>query len=350
MAGSSSDRQVTMREIAKRSGVSIATVSRVLSESGYPVSESVRSRVLAIAESLHYMPNDLGRSLRTRNTRVVGVILPNITNPYYAQLLQGIDDAAMRAEFRVLFLSAHRDPALEEKSIEMLLRERVMGMLLASIRVDSAAVQRAQRMGLRVITLEQKQTLDVSHIGFDYRAGAQIMLEHLLSLGHQRIAYVGAPLDRFSRIELLEGYRASLLAHGITPRREYEWLGIQESDSVGIYELENGQACVAALTGGDEAPTACFCINDMTALGLIAALRQRGIRVPEDISVTGFDNIPMGEVCVPPLTTIHQHAYQMGKIAFEQLMKQLNTENSASYTLTLTPELILRESTAPVSR
>ena len=339
--------QPTLSDVARASGVSLATVSRVLSGSGYAVSEATRGKVLAAARALHYMPNALGKNLKTRRSHAVGAVLPNITNPYYAQLFQGIGDAAMKRDWRVLLCNAHRSARLEERSIEMLLSERVEGLLLASISAETGAVRRAVEMGCAVITLEQELPLPCDHVGFDYRAGARMATGHLIGLGHTRVGFTGAPLDRFSRAAMLEGYRAAMASHGLPVREDWVWLGAAEADTAGVYEIENGRACARRFAAMDGRPTACVCLNDMTAMGLIRGLIEQGLRVPEDVSVIGFDNIPVGELCVPPLTTIDQRAARLGQLAFERLIERVEGGgDEPPRAVRLEPELILRASTA----
>ncbi|MBQ2955546.1 MAG: LacI family DNA-binding transcriptional regulator [Clostridia bacterium] len=335
-------RQATLRDIARHCGLSIATVSRVLSDSDYVVSEATRQRVLASAEQLHYMPNELGKSLKTSSTRDIGVILPNITNPYYALLLQGITDEADRQGYHVLLCSSHRNAPREADNISRLLSKRVDGILLSSINPDPEAVRRAVSVGCRLLALEQPIPLDCPQVGFDYRLGAMMATEHLLSLGHRRIGFLGAPLDRPSRRMMLEGYRAALTNAGIAPNPDYEMLSGIESERPGIYEIENGRESAQLFMHMSPMPTGYIAINDMTAIGAMRAFTSAGLRIPEDISVIGFDNIPYCELSAPPLTTIDQHAYSLGSLALRCLLDR--DEPSSA----LPPTLVERCSTGPV--
>ena len=334
-------KQATLRDIANHCGLSVATVSRVLSDSEYVVSEATRKRVLASAELLNYMPNELGKSLKTRSTRDIGVILPNITNPYYALLLQGVHDEADRQGYHILLCNSHRDAPREAENISMLLSKRVDGILLSSINPDPEAVRRAISVGCRVLALEQPIPLDCPQVGFDYRLGAMMAARHLISLGHRRIGFLGAPLDRPSRRMMLDGYRAALTEAGIAVTPAYEMLSGVESDRIGVYEIENGGECARDAMQLNPMPTGYVALNDMTAIGAMRAFAAADLRIPEDISIIGFDNIPYCELSSPPLTTVDQHAYELGALAVRKLLDPASKETAHL------PSLVVRGSCGP---
>ena len=333
-------RQTTLRDVAAHCGLSLATVSRVLSDSSYTVSESTRQRVLDSARTLNYMPNELGKSLKTRSTRDIGVILPNITNPYYALLLQGITDEAERFGYHILLCSSHRNPEREAENISTLLGKRVDGILLSSINPDPEAVHRAQAAACPLLAIEQPLSVPCPLVGFDYRGGAMMAARHLIELGHKRIAFIGAPLDRPSRRMMLEGYRAALTEHSIPLRSEYELLDGVDSERRSTYEIENGQECARRILRMNPMPTACVCLNDMTAIGAMRAFTAAGVRVPEDISLIGFDNIPFCELTSPALTTVEQHARELGALSVRRLLGKDDSTPAPA------PTLVLRQSTA----
>lgn len=331
-------KQATLRDIARHSGLSLATVSRVLSDSEYVVSEATKKRVLDSAAQLNYMPNELGKSLKTRSTRDIGVVLPNITNPYFAQLLQGITDEADRRGYHVLLCSSHRNADRETENIAMLLGKRVDGILLSSISPDLETVRRAVSVGCRVLALEQPLPIDCPQLGFDYRLGSMLATKHLIDLGHREIGFIGAPPDRPSRRMMLEGYRSAMTEAGLPLRPEYELLSGMESERPGVFELENGGECARTFLAMDRRPTGYVAINDMTAIGAMRVFSAAGLRIPEDLSIVGFDNIPYCELCTPPLTTIDQHAYELGALAVRRLLDADSEET------TLSPALVERGS------
>ena len=326
-------KQATLRDIARHSGLSLATVSRVLSDSDYVVSEATRQRVLSAAAELNYMPNELGKSLKTRSTRDIGVILPSITNPYFALLLQGITDEADKRGYHVLLCSSHRNAQREAENISMLVSKRVDGILLSSISPALETVRRAASVGCRILALEQPLPIDCPQLDFDYRQGAMLAARHLIALGHREIGFIGAPTDRPSRRMMLEGYRAALIEAGLPLRPEYEMLSGVESERVGVYELENGGECARAFLRMKKMPTGFVALNDMTAIGAMRVFTAAGVRIPEDISIVGFDNIPYCDLCSPPLTTIDQHAYELGALAVRKLLDHHSAETALPPTL-----------------
>ncbi len=328
------------------SGMSLATVSRVLSGSDYAVSEPSRRAVLSAAKKLRYMPNALGKSLKTSSTREIGVVIPNITNPYYALLLQGIQDAAAQREYHILLCNSNRDAGQEARDIHSLLAKRVDGILLASISQSVEAVQYALDIGCTLITMEQELPIRCIHVGFDYRAGSWMATKHLIDKGHRRIAFIGAPPSRHSRQQMLAGYRQCLAEHALPVDERMIQLSETENESQSIYEMENGAACAAKLLENQDRPTAFVCLNDMTAIGAMRALSARGFRVPQDVSVIGFDNIPFCEVCDPPLTTIDQHAYAIGEMSTKLIIERIENEDANQCSLTLQPTLVERRSTS----
>lgn len=337
-------KQATLRDIAQHCGLSIATVSRVLSDSSYVVSDATRKRVLDSARQLNYTPNELGKSLKTRSTRDIGVILPNITNPYYALLLQGITDEAEKQGYHILLCSSHRNADREAENILTLLAKRVDGILISSINPDLEAVRRAMVTGCRVIAVEQTLSLSCPQVGFDYRQGALIATQHLILLGHRRIGFIGAPLDRPSRRMMLEGYREALSEAGIALNPANEMLSGLESERVGIYEIENGSDCARAFMKMERMPTGYVCLNDMTAIGALRAFSAAGYRIPDDLSLIGFDNIPFCELTSPRLTTVEQHAYSLGRLAIRRMIEGEHAGEIPS------PTLVVRGSTGPARR
>jgi len=340
-------KRATLRDVANYCQLSLATVSRVLANSDYNVSEKARKAVWEAAKTLHYTPNALGRNLKTQNTRTIGVIIPNITNPYYAQLLLGIGDKAMQAGYNILLCNSYRLGEVENKGLEMLISERAAGILLVSIGCNYNLIQHAQDLSIPVVTLEQTLSCkeeSFCHIGFDYFSGAKLAVDYLYTKGHRRIAFVGAPPIYHSRREMLAGYRAALAEKSIPTPVPLEWLGIDETDTTQLYELGNGEACAQSFTKLPDPPTAYLCINDQSAIGLIKGLQALGIRVPEDVSVIGFDNIPQGALLTPALTTIDQHAYQMGALGFEKLLAQIQNPDIKPESVTLSPQLVERDS------
>ena len=339
-------KRPTIHDVARLCGVSTATVSRVLNAADYPVSAALRERVLAAANELHYTPNLFGKALKTSSSRDLGVIVPNMTNPYYAMLLQGVYDVALKEEYHVILCSANRDPKLEAESLRTLRAKQVDGILLASINADPSAVEEALRFGCPVVAMEQAVTAPCIQVGFDYRQGAYLATKHLVEHGHQRIGFIGAPLDRPSRRSMLAGYLDCLKEYGCQIREEDIMLPTLEQEQTQVYEFANGAACAEAFCAMVSRPTGFVCINDMTALGAMGRFSDKGLRIPEDVSVIGFDNIPYCEISTPALSTIDQHAYEMGSMSARLIIEHIRWPEKAQYSVTLMPTLIERASVA----
>lgn len=342
-------KQATIYDIAKHCNVSPATVSRVLGKSSYPVKAATREKILQAAKQMKYVPNLIGQSLKTNVSRDIGVILPNITNPIYTQLIQGIYDNAAKLDYQVLLCDSHRTPVQENKNIDSLISKRVGGIILASISKQSEAARRALEFGVRVVTIEQELPLDCIHVGFDYRAAGYLATKTLIASGHRKIGFIGAPLDRSSRLQMLDGFKSCLIDHGLTPNDTFIMLSENESEMSSIYELNNGIAHAQHCLSLMQRPTGYVCINDITALGFIRGFTESGLRVPEDVSVIGFDNIPYCSLVSKGLTTIDQHAYEMGSIASDILIKQITNPDTVQYSVTLAPELVTRGSVMSIA-
>lgn len=337
-------KNVTIYDVAERSGVSVASVSRVLAKVEYPVSEQTRAKVLRAAKELNYTVNAMGKMLKTQSTREIGVIVPTISNPSYAQLVEGIQSVAIANGYHILLYNSHRDSDTEGRNVRMLLEKRVDGILMVSIGGLKDLAERAQRLNCRLITLEQELDMGQVHVGYDYLRAGELAAEHLIARGHRRIAFVGARLDRPSRIHMLEGCRRALERAGLAVRQDWIWLGAEENEGQGLYEVENGKAAAARLAALDERPTGCVCLNDLTALGVMQGFAARGLTVPGDVSVVGFDNITYGELSTPKLTTIDQHSEQMGRTAMTMMIGQILHPDVSQSSVQLEPELIERGS------
>ncbi|MDF2716270.1 MAG: transcriptional regulator, LacI family protein [Paenibacillus sp.] len=336
-------KSLTIHDIAKMADVSSATVSRVLSNSSYPVSPELRSKILRIAKETNYVPNLLGKQLKTKTSMTIGVVIPTITNLFYSSIILGVEEIARKNNYQVLLCNSFQDPELEDKYIQAMFEKQVRGLVISSISSDKKQLKHFIDMGLNVVALDQKMEMeDVSQVDFDYRKGGYIATKHLLGKGHERIAYLTAPLDRPSRISIHEGYLAAMSEAGLEPIIQE---GGKETYS-GTYEFENGKEQTRRLMDRGERPTAIFACNDMTAFGVVNELSSKGVKVPEDISVMGFDGIDFGQMMTPPLTTVLQPTYEMGRLACNMLLDVLIDGKKPETGIMLQPKLLERESVA----
>jgi LacI family transcriptional regulator len=337
-------RKPTIYDIAKRCGVSGATVSRALSNSGYPVKPSVRAAIEAAATELGYTPNAVGRMLRRRESMDIGVVLPNLSNPYFTSVLLGLETEAHRLGFNVLLSSSFRDPDTEMRALRMLATKQVAGAIVSLTRPDAAMLREMQAGGVGFVTFDQKvEGLLCSRVEFDFEAAGRLAVDHLVAQGHTDIVFVSSPIDRPSRVDLRAGFLEGLARHGISVGGHRCLVGGHESEGTEGYEVENGRQLAAMLAERTPVPTAVFAANDITAFGVIQTLTARGIRVPEDVSVLGFDDLPFSAWVTPALSTIAHPAFETGAMAMRLLAESLKDRERISVER-FAPRLVLRAS------
>lgn len=343
-------KRVTIHDIAKLSGTSSATVSRVLSNSSYPVSKELKRKIKKVAEEHHYIPNMIGKQLKTHNNMTIGAIIPTISNPFYSSVMQGIEEVARKNNYHVFLCNSLQNPRIEDEYVKTLFENQVKGVIISSISNNRKQLRHLISLGLNVIAIDQQIVIpEVQQIEFNYRKGGYMATKYLIEQGHRHIAYVSAPLDRYSRQSIYEGYCEALREAGIELRDEY--IQIAEADAGqydGIYEFGNGRRQTRKLLQLTNRPTAIFACNDMTAFGVINELDAHDMKVPDDMSVIGFDNIEFSQMVTPPLTTIRQPDFDMGKLACTILLNMMKGEHS-NEAIMLEPALIERKSVTKIT-
>lgn len=334
----------SIMDLARRANVSPTTVSRVLNNSSHPVSEATRLRVLEAAEELNYRPNALARAMITRRTQIVGVIVGDSSDPYFSTIVRGIETAARAHEYLVIICNTERDPAVEKNYLALLRDYQVDGIIFAGGSVQETTelakiVETLEEDGVALVALNPHTAVS-AEVRVDNVAASQEMTEHLLQLGHRRIALIEGPQEITTTAHRLQGYRQALEAAGVPFNPELVWPG--------QFTFESGVEAAHRYLATAEKPTALFASNDQTAIGAIAVLRQARVRIPEDVSVAGFDDIELARYMAPSLTTIEVPMHQMGMEGMWHLLSQLAGEESAP--LVLVPHrLITRDSTGPAS-
>jgi LacI family repressor for deo operon, udp, cdd, tsx, nupC, and nupG len=337
-------RNATIQDVARQANVSTATVSRVLSKSG-PVSQKTRDGVLEAIKMTGYRVNQAARNLRMQRAGAVLVLVPNLGKPFYSGILAGISDGFAGSDLAVLITDTDSQPLNDTALAEQFTDGRIDGAIVLDGRMSSEALRQctAQGAGDRIIFLcEWVEGEDFPVISSDNAAGARLAIQHLHALGHRKIAHVTGPdgnvLTAARRAGMIEE-RAKL---GLPVRPE--WI------IRGDFSLESGHDAAQKILGMSDRPTAVFCSADMVAFGLISGLLEGGLRVPEDISVVGFDDIEMSEFYVPALTTIRQDRHVLGRCAAEVLLHRLKTSGAPPLPQSAVPvELIVRASTKPPS-
>lgn len=342
-------KQATIRDVAERAGVSLATVSRVLNDTAYPVSPELKQKVREAAEQLQYIPNG-SRGLSYGQQKDIGLVLPNITNQFYMQTMLGVGDVLVKQDYNLVLCNTVRSARQERAFLRQLYNKGVKGVILSSVDENADIVNEYARKGMKFVLLDQKiSNMECSGISFDNREGARIATQYLLEQKHTSIAFATLPMNRWTRTEMFKGYQGALRSAGLTCSRRlvYERMP-EEVPNYSNLELEAG--CMIAkefLKAGCPA-TAIVCINDMLAIGVIRTLVQSGVRVPEDVSVVGFDDIPFSGIFMPALTTVHCSAVEMGRLAALMLLDSFENEmQEAPVSMRLSPTLVVRDSVCP---
>lgn len=331
--------RVKITDIARKLGVSPATVSRALSNSGL-VAEPTLSRIREEAAALNYRPNVSARNLRTRRSKAVLMVVRDVGNPFYLDVLKGVEAAAREAGYAVLMGNTENDPERETGYFDMLRDGHADGMVLITGQLPQAG---RYRDGVPadlpiVVALETIDKSGLPHIQIDNRAAARDAVEHLIALGHTQIAHIAGPLPEQMSELRLQGYRAAMQAAGLPIPSAYE----QRGD----YLLGSGKRLCRTLMALPKPPTAIFAANDEMAFGVIAAAHELGLSVPGDLSVVGFDDIYLSEAFQPPLTTISQPRADVGRAAMTVLLDILDGKGAPSTPLVLPTTLQIRGSTA----
>lgn len=340
------NKKATIYDIAREVGTSGATVSRVLSNNGYPVKEVLRQNILDTAKRMNYSPNMIGRMLKKNACRDIGVIIPTISNPFYPEVVLGIEQEARKFGYVIFLCNSFRDASSERKYIESLCQRQVKGIIISSSGENERFLKEIQDNGVNIVLFDQDiVNLSCSKVGYNYIKGGTIAVEYLIGMGHSNIAFITSPMVKGSRKDLFEGYRATLLRNNI-PFREQNVIEseTEEESQNGSYEFQNGKTLAKRFLQLTDRPTAIFCVNDMTAFGIIQELLQNNISVPGDVSVVGFDNIEISLMTNPPLTTIHQPAYETGKLACKLLLDSLEGKRRDDVSIILEPSLVERKS------
>lgn len=340
-------KPTTIHDIAKVAQVSSATVSRVMSNSGYPVSKQTKEKILKVAKELNYIPNLIGKQLKENKSRTIGVIIPTIINPFYSSVIFGIEEVARQNDYTVIACNSLHDPTLEEEYIRTMVEKQIKGLIISSISKNKSQLKNFMKNGLNVMAIDQKiDEDDISQIEFDYQRGGFLATKHLQSKGHRRIGYITSKIDRPSRQSIAQGYLDAMKLAGLEPMIEEA-----NSDDVytPLYDFDIGRKLTQRMLKAEELPTAIFACNDMMAFGVIHELSQQQMRVPEDMSVMGFDGIDFGQMMNPQLTTIKQPDYEMGKMACKMLLDIMNGENNPMFDIMLQPKLIERGSVKDIN-
>lgn len=334
-----SSKHPTILDVANKAGVSKSLVSLVMRGSTR-VSEQSRKKVLAAARQLGYRPNTAARVLVRQRSNLLGVMVSDLHNPFFPEVLDGVGDQARDSDYRMLMTTGVRVPAHELDAVNTLLELRVDGLVLASPRFPTADVAVAAESVPTVMLGKPARTRLADAVYNDDKVGSRLVVDHLAELGHKRITHISAPRG----------------AGGATRRTGYikamEAVGLEKHVSVtpGGFTEEEGANAMRQILDAKTLPTAVFVTNDISAIGVLEALDDAGLRVPEDISVVGYDNLELSHNHRIALTTVDQPRYDMGRMCVSLLVERLEEGRSDAKTIVLPPTLIVRDTTAPPRR
>jgi len=326
----------TIKDVAKLADVHPSTVSRVIN-SDSRISEKTKNTVLLVIKKLGYTPNAIARGLKTRRTYTLGMLIPDITNPFFAEIARGVEDAANRNNFNVILCNTDDKPKKEKTYLEILREKRVDGLILGTAHIRDNSILELEKNKFPYILISRNiEKLNKNCIIIDDVTGGIMATEYLIKLGHRRIAHITGPLKTRSALNRLKGYQLALKKHNI----EYDNELVEEGD----FRIRGGYQVMKRFLKLTKLPTAIFAANDLLALGAMQAIQKKNFSIPEKFSVIGFNDIELASFVYPSLTTIRQPILEMGNLAVKMLLKIIIDNEFNQKRVILQPKLIVRES------
>jgi len=324
---------VTLRDVAAKSGVSSVTVSRALNNSGY-VSEKVRQRIAVAVAELNYVPNSVASSLRSKRTRLLALLLPDITNPFWTTVARSVEDAATEQGYAVILCNTDEDPSKEGRYIELLLRRRIDGLIVGPTNESFESLKRLMQHGVHFVLVDRRvEGLSVDCVKSDSYDGAHQVTRHLLETGHKRIAIITGPMTVPTSKDRVAGYVAAHQACGSAINDKLIF--------VGSYCQSWGFKAASDLLSGNPCPDAIFAANSLIALGVLEAARTLNLRIPDDIALVSFDELPQITVANRFLTSVIQPSEDMGRLTIRLLLDRLANPDRAIQEITLPVKLLI---------
>jgi LacI family transcriptional regulator len=332
----------TIQDVARKAGVAPITVSRAINNSGY-VSDETRQKVEAAVAELNYVPNIIARSLRLKQTHTLALVLTDITNPFWTTVARSVEDVSNEAGFNVFLCNTDESETKQDDYLRALIQKQVDGVLLVPARTSAELISWVQSQGTPVVVVDRRVSHDqVDVVRCDAEGGAYHVVRHLLSLGHRRIAVLSGPQEVSTATDRVAGYRRAMAEAGIEVKPD--WICHGKFTQGSGYEMARQALC------SEQRPTALFGVNNFIALGALRALREAGVRVPEDVSLVAFDDFASEFVVEPFLTVVDQPAREMGRQATELLLARLAGSGPDPYQEVVLPtRVIVRRSSAPPS-
>ncbi|MGP4039687.1 LacI family DNA-binding transcriptional regulator [Gracilibacillus sp. D59] len=325
--------KVTIYDVAEKAGVSIATVSKVINNTGN-MRDTTRQKVMKVMEELNYFPSVMASALTGKKTQTLGLLVPDISNPFFSEMARTIEDRAHERGLSVIMCSTDEDEEKEKKYLELLRRKQVDGFIIASSFHDKKLLENIKNSGIPLVMLTQDAgSLGVTSVSVDDFTGGFEATSHLLSLGHQNIVIIAE--QRLSSKMRIYGFREAYETHGYKYNDE---MVLKTTASI-----ENGKKCLEEILKKKERPSAIFACNDLIAIGVIQGAREHDIDIPRDLSIVGFDNTILATTTVPSLTTVAQPINEMGKKVVDVIVSNINNEEPNSERILFKPKLMVRD-------
>ncbi|HZG60966.1 MAG TPA: LacI family DNA-binding transcriptional regulator [Anoxybacillus sp.] len=329
--------KTTIYDVAKKAGVSISTVSRVINNTGR-ISEKTRKKVLEVMEALHYQPSVVASALTGKRTRTIGLIIPDVANPFFSEIARKVEDRGRELEFNVLMCNTDNNPETEEMYLSLLKQKSVDGIIIGTTTNNYTVLNELLCDHFPVALIAQDiPELAINVVRVDDFLGGYQATSHLVSLGHKKIAIILGNLSRTSDKYRFQAYRQVLEENGL----EYDEKLVIYTD----YSMEDGKRAALEILKSPQRPTAIFACFDSLAVGVYQAAKELGLHIPNDLSVVGFDNTILATIVDPPLTTIAQPIDEMGRQVVDLLVREIEGEKTTKQRVILPPELIIRNST-----
>lgn len=332
----------TIFDIANESGFSYSTVSRTLNDFEF-VKPSTREKVLQVAKELGYVPNQQARSLAGGRSNLIGVLVPTLSNGYVSEIIRGIDEELTTSNYNLILYTTHRHRGKESAYVATIMNGGADGLLLVVPSISTPYLDALRDHNFPYVLVDQFDKTERSlGVNATNRQGAYEATQYLIELGHREIGFIAGLRNLASAIERIEGYKTAHKEHDIPIRDEY----ITQGD----FQEGGGYEATQQLLALPSRPTAIFASNDLSAFGAMEAIREQGLRIPEDVSIVGFDDIPQASVTYPKLTTVRQPLVQMGRGAVSMLLEHLEYPSDEIHHVTLETQLIVRDSCCPPSK
>ncbi|MFQ6066591.1 MAG: LacI family DNA-binding transcriptional regulator [bacterium] len=330
----------TIRDVAKEAGVSIATVSRIVNNIPGHYNEKTKKRVVQTIENLNYRPNAVARSLRGRKTRTIGFVVPGL-QPFFAEVLEGVQSVARKKGYSTVLCNTDYRPKQEEAYVASLLERRVDGVIFTSGVMKDEHILRLKEEGIPIVLIEKfMEGSDLPAIVIDNLSAAKKAVKHLLSLGYREVGYISAPLELVPLRERFEGYKQALLESRVL----YDSSVVYIEKTIKKEDLRSGYKIMKRILHQGNFPRAFFIVSDTLAIGAIKAIKDCGMKVPDNIAIVGFDDIDIASFSDPPLTTMVQPKYQMGVKGMEMLIKAMTGVKLRKKEIKLDIEIAVRGS------